>query len=250
MTFVNGLRRFFRWPRQPSNTALVTDDDTPSGRIDRQNATRVRIFLAPGTTKEPLGDAMRGWLTSLLSTLRQPVTEVLLSEAASADAVRALLKQHRSNPILLVFYGHGTPEGLVCRATPSSEPAHDPDICTADDFHDEMDVQMIAFCCSAGLGLGQSLRRLKSSAMLGFRDEIGFVLGKPERERAFSVAIETAVLEACDTNQIDELTLLNLSQAYQAEQARWMPGGERANDTRAMLIAMFLHQHRRLLQLV
>jgi len=214
----------------------------------RSGLTRAKIFVAPSTKGDPLTEGMSRWMTESLHFLREGVNETLTGESATAEAFRELLRRYRSRPVLIVFYGHGTVDGLAFESPGASEISRT-NVCTAADFKDDMDVQIVAFCCSAALELGRGLHRLKSSAVLGFRDEIGLVFGKPEREKAFSTPMGETVREVCQTNAIDELTKSNLDQSYQAELKRWMPGGECAKDTRDLLVAIFLSQHRRLLHL-
>ncbi len=229
------------WPGGP--------DQGTGSSLARATPTRAKIFVAPFTKGDRVSECMSRWMTESLHWLREGVNETLTGEDATAEAFRELLRRYRSRPILIVFYGHGTVDGLAFESPDPLGMVPKEKVITSADFKDEMDVQIVAYCCSAALELGRGLNRLKLSAVLGFRDQIDLVFGKPQREKAFSTPIGETVKEVCETNAVDELTKSNLDQSYQAEQKRWMQGGDCFGDTRDLLVATFLSQHRRLLHL-
>jgi hypothetical protein len=76
--------------------------------------------------------------------------------------------------ITLVFCGHGEPSALLVPAYPPGSPVYK-DVLAA--FYDESYLDlgprlMLAFCCSAAAGLGDSYESTSGRSLVGFKDDI------------------------------------------------------------------------------
>jgi hypothetical protein len=220
-------------------------------QTDNGSSTRrVKIFIAPSIPNDRLTTTMANWLRTLAEEV-QGVAALLIGPDASATALSAALTSHARVPVLVVFYGHGTKDALLTDVSlgygAEALGGRYACLCKAADLRDAADLQLVAFSCAAGAGFGRDLSRLNCARTLGFSDEIGFVLGSSRREAAFSRPMAQAVKEICSSDVVDELVVRNLADAYAKERRRWMNGGEFARDTRSLVVAMFLNQHRKLI---
>lgn len=210
------------------------------------------VFIAPAV--DDLTERMADWLNTVHLKLADQQVLALIGPNITHDTFLSTLGSDAELPLVLAFYGHGcddalltgdglgplvesAPAGLACLCLPSHLLSRN--------------LNIIAFCCSAA---GQFAKRLcdesTKRSVLGFKREIGFVLGTAERELSFSTPAATGVADACARGQVDADTLEKMRAAYRQEIPRWDPKGDMAGDELAPFVAMFLREQLGSLRLV
>lgn len=208
------------------------------------------LLVAPEIGADLLTTRMKSWLEELARTL--PETDTLFGTAASRTNVKKWFQRNRGRRVLFVFYGHGTSDALLTHVSLGGDSKKYDNkfscLSTAGDLEGCADLQAIAFCCSAATWFLPQLVASRSATGIGFTNQIGFVFGTDDRERAFSQPMGNAVQKAYNTRTIDDLSLTELKEAYRAERGRWMANGALAKDTRSLIVATLLHGHLRALK--
>ena len=104
-------------------------------------------------------------------------TATALRRFSGALTYKQLLKEQNikaSTEVLLIFCGHGTEFELLGPALPGTSEE-------TSDFYNDTHVRlgprfMLAFCCSAGKGLGAEYSKAATRAFVGFKDELYMVM--------------------------------------------------------------------------
>jgi hypothetical protein len=210
------------------------------------------VLIAPAV--DDLTQRMADWLIGVQRKLADREVLALIGPNISHDAFLGTLGSDADSPMVLTFYGHGcedallTGDGLGPRV--ESAPAGLACLCLPSHLISR-NVGIIAFCCSAA---GHFAKRLcddsTKRSVLGFKHEIGFVLGTAEREVSFSTPAAAGVAHACARGQVDADTLEKMRAAYRQQIPRWDPKGDMAGDELAPFVAMFLREQLGSLRLV
>src|SRR5262249_7733830 len=150
------------------------------------------------------------------------------ADDASRDRFWGLITSFPSNPVLIVFFGHGVPGALLTSASLGDksrdyENRHGTLLAFDDDIPQNVTLHVVGFCCSAALKLGVSLRE-RNHRFLGFSSNLYFVFGWPY-EDAFRRPISRALRQIITTRgNVGEESWRTLLDEYTTEYNKWTFG--------------------------
>jgi hypothetical protein len=195
---------------------------------------------------------MEAWLRDVEANLRAGGTSTigLYGEHATQAELQRVITAHGDSELLFVFYGHGVDDGFCTASLPGGRVLFDVSehgwLCGVSEFMSASRLAVAAFCCRAATDMGRTLRRrVPPARFLGFTDYIDFVL-EPAAQAAFARPMARIVSESVALGELTRDAWRRLDEEYSAVSEEWMSGSMAGSD-RSLLVAMFLDQHRELI---
>ena len=212
---------------------------------------RMKLFIGP--TSDDLTTAMSSWLIAA-AAMQDNVAAILVGETARTSQLTELLERHALDPVLVVFYGHGSDDALLTSPELGRRSelydGKQSRLCEASDFTAVRDLVMLTLCCSAGRLFGKQLTHGDKAVFIGFKTEISFVISSAERQTAFSKPFAVVVGDVGQAVAIDQESVKTWRRAYTRERQQWLADGDLGGDSRSLVIAMLLLEQRRSLSLL
>jgi hypothetical protein len=205
------------------------------------------ILIAP--SYDSLTACMQRWLEEIARQVNGNV-QILFNEDANSVELVKCLSSVDTDEIILIFYGHGDSEALLTAPALGTMPnelklGHST-LLEFKDIPDEKLISIIAYCCSSATILGRNIKnQLKDGKYLGFLDNLPFILGTDEREKAFKGPINIAVGKVITLGSLKPDIIEILKILYQLEFQNWFVN--RYNDDRSDLISSLIEEHWNLL---
>ena len=206
--------------------------------MSNETSTSLRELPGGGTSVALLCAAPHDDISNFLSTLLDGFPDLgmhsnvfKVEEPIAYRKIVESLSLREGTDILLVFAGHGAEYALL---GPPDRGGGMPSHFYDDDDFESGPPMLIAFCCSAGAGIGEYFRRFSDRAFLGFKSPIGFVTEVgiyTEHWRKILHDSTLRVIESDDTELLDEYVRKLYQDAYryfdsndgqQLEWAFWM----------------------------
>lgn len=190
------------------------------------------LFAAPeyDDLSRMLSKAVRGAVREWTSQPRSEAYETTKCRSLLADSANAAATER----LIVVFAGHGVSDALVGEVNSKRIVL----FCCLGDLPADRDVGIVAYCCSAGTGLGASVSyRRPGNAFIGFKDQIAFVLGHMESEQAYARALSNCVREASGRGWITNQVLQSFRDALLREHRKAAPRSDAASRWLAMTCA-------------
>lgn len=152
-------------------------------------------------------------------SLGEPTEFFKITHPTTYEQLLAELAPESDTKIALIFCGHGDSSGLLGPGADPSSPDYEK---VRSYFYEEAFLylgpqRMLAFCCSAAVGLGDAFRTTTDRLFIGFKKPIGFVM----KEGAYTDwwkkilhGASLALLSAGDAQQIKDIITEIYRSAY------------------------------------
>lgn len=188
------------------------------------------------------------WIDRLAAEL-QLSDHALVGDSVSRENVIRSLAQTKGMRRVKIFFGHGVEDALLgppqktAAGAVSRFAGHSSlyDQALIEPL-DQGESSLYAFCCRAGVILGQEFGSSSRRAFLGYQIDLPLEIGNPGCLAAWQRVTSTITIEIIEAGRIYPEHRSRLEDLYREEIDRFVAGADKSNDKR-LIMMMYLRRH-------